>query len=80
LNGILKKYEYGSSLSAGKISLISGSVFWIILVFISYKSILWGTEMIIMVVLLLPFFALIGWLSLIRYRDYEIEKEKYGRK
>ena len=79
LKGILKEYEYESKLSAGKMGLLSGSVFWTILVLILYKNTFWNGERIIAVVLLLPILALIGWLSLIKYRDYEIEKEKYGK-
>ena len=79
LKRILKEYEYGSSLSAGIMDLLSGSVFWVILVFICYKNTSWSAERIIAVVLLLPILTLIGWLCLIRYRDYEIEKEKYGK-
>jgi uncharacterized membrane protein YbhN (UPF0104 family) len=63
-----------------KISIVSPevSIFWIIITLLFHENSLWTEKSFILIVAMWPALMVVGWLSLLKLRDYEIEKEKFG--
>jgi hypothetical protein len=78
LNNVIEEYGEGSSSAPAKIAIISGTAIWVIVSAFSNIYINWNFISIIQMVLLLIAIIFLGWLSLIKYRDYEIEKNHFN--
>lgn len=76
---IIHRYEEGSTTAPATIGFASGAIFATGLFLFTFKDINWnpGTALALPMVYLLM--GLMGWLSLVKFRDYEREKHLKNR-
>ena len=76
---IIDKYEEGHVLSATIIGFTSGLIIEIVFFLFTYKSINWSKGSFLMLLLIYIVIGLMGLLSLVKYQDYEKEKDLWRR-
>ncbi|MCP4748047.1 MAG: hypothetical protein GY874_18205 [Desulfobacteraceae bacterium] len=74
LNRVIASYESGQFIAAAKIGFTSGLVLGFGFFLFCWKSIAWTKEAILLLPIIHILIGFLGWLSLIKYRDYEREK------
>jgi hypothetical protein len=71
---IVGKYEKGHAIAPAIIGFASGLIFEIVLFIFMYINLNWTLKNIIFLTLFYLLIGLMGWLSLVKFRDYEREK------
>ncbi len=71
---IVRNYEDGHAKAPAIIGFASGLLFEIVFFLITHKGINLNLSTVLVLPLFYLSFGLIGWLSLVKYRDYEQEK------
>ena len=73
-NRIFDRYQNGQAGAAAIIGFTSGLVFEIGIFLFAYQNIIWNFKKVIIFFLIYITISLMGWLSLVKLRDYELEK------
>ena len=74
-HGILEKAESGQSSAAAIIGFTSGLIFEFVLILFMYDKINWSIENITIFFFIYILLGLMGWISIIKLRDYELEEQ-----
>ena len=76
LNRVAERYERGNKFSGAIIGFTSGLIPAVSLLLLTYRNIDWSFEKIITYFIVYILIGLMGWLSLIKSREYKLEKQQ----
>ena len=76
LNRVVERYEDGHRLSGVIIGFTSGLIPAAFLLLLTYKNIDWSFNNIVSYFIVYILIGLMGWLSLVKLREYDLEKQQ----